>query len=331
MSNFCFGLDIGGTKCAVTFASLEESGGIEILFKKRFETESRPPEAVLERFSEIMRDVLSERKLTYSDITRIGISCGGPLNAADGIILSPPHLPGWDDVHIVEYFEKLTGVPAVLCNDADASALAEWKFGAGRGCRNMVFLTCGTGFGAGLILNGELYSGTMLGSEFGHIRLRRRGPVGFGKQGTTESYCSGAAFGEAGKRAVRRALKNGEKPELLKYAGTADAISAKEICALAKEGDEMCIGLCREFGAYLGEAISILIDLLDPQMIVIAGVYMRAEELIRDSMMETIGYETLTRIGGDVKIVPAQLGENIGDYAALSVAATSVKSLPGRV
>lgn len=319
MGKYYFGLDIGGTKCAVSLAK-SAGDGIDIISKQRFETLSQKPDAVMVRFSDIMEKMLGENGLMYKNICRIGISCGGPLDPNRGVVLSPPHLPGWDDVHIVEYFEKLTGVKTLLCNDADASALAEWKFGAGRGLKNMVFLTCGTGFGAGLILNGALYAGTVLGSEFGHVNLRRKGPVGYGKQGSAEAYCSGAALGEAGKRAVKRAIKNGEKPRLLEKAGGIDAINAKVICNLAKEGDETCLRLCREFGQYLGEAIGILVDLLDPQMIVIAGVYMRDEPLFRDSLLEAVKRDTLKRIGEDVKIVPAALGEKIGDFAALSVA-----------
>ena len=128
------GIDIGGTKCAVVKGQKSENGEIEIIDKIRFETVSYE-----ETFNKIIEAVEA-----LMPCEKIGISCGGPLDEKKGVILSPPNLPGWDEVHITETLEKRFGVPARLCNDANACALAEWKFGAGKGSRNMVFMTFGT-------------------------------------------------------------------------------------------------------------------------------------------------------------------------------------------
>ena len=139
----------------------------------------------------------------------IGISCGGPLDSRRGVIMGPPNLPGWDDVYIVRQIENHYGVQAHLQNDANACAVAEWKFGAGRGKQNVVFMTFGTGLGAGLILDGKLYSGTNDNAgELGHIRLDRFGPVGFGKAGSFEGFCSG-------RRIARFGAVHGGFPALL--------------------------------------------------------------------------------------------------------------------
>ena len=139
------GIDIGGTKCAVV---LGDANG-RISKKIKFATANKD-ETLANIFSAVQEVGLGKR---------IGISCGGPLDEKNGIILSPPNLPGWDDVHIVDILQEKFGVPAKIMNDANACAIAEHRFGAGVGSENMIFLTFGTGLGAGLIINGKLFSG----------------------------------------------------------------------------------------------------------------------------------------------------------------------------
>ena len=176
-------IDIGGTKCAVLSGRLHDDGNLEVAGKLGFITADHPsPGKMLPQLQSGIEEILKKQKLSPQDISAIGISCGGPLNSKTGVVLSPPNLPGWDEVHIVNFFEDKFSIPAALQNDANACALAEWKFGAGRGTRNMVFLTFGTGLGAGLIIEGKLYTGTNDNAgEVGHIRLEEFGPVGYGK------------------------------------------------------------------------------------------------------------------------------------------------------
>ena len=164
------GIDIGGTKCAVV---LGDDTHIEKKIKIATTTCEETVENIVKAVSEI----------GCGDA--IGISCGGPLDFEKGIIMSPPNLVGWNDVHITEMMTDRFCVPAYLCNDANAGALAEWKYGAGKGTKNMIFLTFGTGFGAGIIFDGRLYKGTSgMAGEIVHIRLCDYGPVGYGKQGS---------------------------------------------------------------------------------------------------------------------------------------------------
>ena len=152
------GIDIGGTKCAVVRGN--EEG--KILKKLRFSTRDR---------EETLKEIFDSAEALWSEhVQAIGVSCGGPLNGKTGVILGPPNLPGWDRVPITDMLTERFHVQAKLCNDADACAVAEWKFGAGKGCENLVFLTFGTGIGAGLILNGRLYEGTLgMAGEVGHV------------------------------------------------------------------------------------------------------------------------------------------------------------------
>lgn len=314
---YYIGVDVGGTKCALTLGSAENDG-IKIIVRREFKTKGTPSE-VLEEFLCEIRKVLADTSLLFSDIASIGISCGGPLDAERGIVLSPPNLKGWDDVHITEFFESNTGIPAFLDNDANACAVAEWKFGAAKGKKNVVFLTFGTGLGAGLILDGRLYGGTNGNAgEIGHVRLRRSGPVGFGKTGSAEGFCSGGGIGRMG-RAAAKADKNGAAA-LIGYAGGIENINAKNIAELAREGDAFCCGIYRRCGEMLGETLAILIDLLNPECIILGGVYMRSHDLLDEGMKKVLAREALDISSGVCEILPAGLSESIGDFAALSLA-----------
>lgn len=321
---YFIGLDIGGTKCAVTLGKSE--GDLpEIIKKVKFPTsDCSSPFEVMDRMLEHSNDVLSSVPLSWGDISAIGISCGGPLDSRRGVILSPPNLPGWDNIEIVRFFEESTGVKTYLQNDANASAVAEWKYGAGKGTDNMVFLTFGTGLGAGLILNGRLYCGASdMAGEIGHVRLREEGPVGYGKRGSCEGFCSGAGIRRAGITAVEEELQKGNIPRLYEAADRQlENISAKLIGDLAeKEQDELCLEIYRNCGRKLGETLSIIIDLINPELIVLGGIYMRSSGLLKDELTAVIKKETLAAAGNVCRVVPAGLSEKIGDYAALSVAA----------
>lgn len=316
--SFYIGIDIGGTKCAVTLGE-ERAEGLSIIEKKRFPT-SGSPEEILGRFVEEADGILRKRGMSYRDIRSIGISCGGPLDAARGVVLSPPNLPDWDAIPVTAFFSSRTGIPAFLENDANACAVAEWKYGAGKGKRNMIFLTFGTGLGAGLILDGRLYGGSNGNAgEIGHVRMREGGPIGYGKSGSAEGFCSGAGLAQQGKLAARRDPKAAAR--LLEYAGGEEGISAKNIAELAAMGDRFCIDVYHTCGEMLGEVLAILIDLFNPQAIVLGGVYMRSHELLEGGMKKTLSKEALPMAAEVCEILPAGLGEEIGDYAALALAA----------
>ena len=172
------GFDIGGTKCAVSIG-YEENGELIVTEKKVIPTDlSVSPYTMIDRMCALAEELTDK-------FDAIGISCGGPLSAKRGEILSPPTLPGWDDVKIVEYLEnKYSGCHAYLQNDANACALVEWKYGAGRGSQSMMFFTFGTGLGSGIVIDGKIYDGaSSMAGEAGHIRLAKSGPTGYGKEG----------------------------------------------------------------------------------------------------------------------------------------------------
>lgn len=313
--SYLLGLDIGGTKCAVTLAKNEASIAPVILKKVQFPTESDKPYRVLEEFMKTLDLILTEEKLTYSDVSGIGISCGGPLNSEKGVIMCPPNLPKWDNVAVCDYFSERTGIKCHLQNDANACAVAEWKYGAGKGLKNMVFLTFGTGLGAGLILDGRLYRGTNDNAgEIGHVRLEPNGPIGYGKAGSCEGFCSGGGIAQMGAMALA-SLKKGDA---LYDAcdGKPENASAKLIAQLADKGDAVCIGIYDKCAEKLGMTLSILCDVLDPEAIVLGGIFMRSDHLLTKGIEKVMKNEALI----PCKVLKAGLGEHVGDYAALSVA-----------
>ncbi len=307
------GVDIGGTKCAVTLG--DDSGNI--LSKVKFETTD-----VKNTLNKISEEV---KKL--ENISAVGISCGGPLDSRRGVICSPPNLPGWDNIEICSLLKEVSGVPAFLQNDANACALAEWQYGAGKGCENMIFLTFGTGLGAGLILNGRLYSGTNdMAGEVGHIRLSPFGPVGFGKSGSFEGFCSGGGIKQIGQMLAREKIQMGEKTLYCQSAEELDKISAKTIADAADMGDETAKEAYRICGEKLGEGLSIIIDILNPERIIIGSIFARSQNLLCEGMERVLSKEALAQSLNVCSVLPAALGEQIGDYAALAVAKEGLKN-----
>ena len=304
------GFDIGGTKCAVVLGDKEGN----ILKKLRFETTD---------YQNTLQQLLSSGdELFVEEVVALGVSCGGPLNSKLGMIMSPPNLPGWDNVPIVQILQEHFKRPAFLKNDADACAIAEWKYGAGRGCENVVFLTFGTGMGAGLILGGRLYTGSSdMAGEIGHVRIGEYGPVGYGKCGSFEGFCSGHGIAQIGRALAMEQLQMGSRVSYCQSLEELSGITARSIAACADAGHTDARAVYERCAEKLGLGLSILMDLLNPDAIVIGSVYLRAEHLLRDTVMRVIERETLPLSRNVCKILPAGLGERLGDYAALSVAA----------
>ena len=313
------GVDIGGTKCAVT-VGIPVGEDIEIKDKLSFPTSG--VWETIQKIKDSIRAVLERNGVPESGIQAIGISCGGPLDSRTGIIMSPPNLPGWDSIPIVKILSEEFHAKAAVHNDANACALAEWKFGAGRGSRNMVFMTFGTGLGAGLILDGKLYTGTNDNAgELGHIRLEEYGPVGYGKAGSFEGFCSGGGIRQLAQSLARERLQMGGSVSWCP-GGDLDKITAKTVALAAREGDPLACEIYRISAMQLGKGLSIVIDILNPEVIVIGSIYARNEDIFKPLLEEILRKEALPLANKVCRVVPAALGESIGDYAALSIAAS---------
>lgn len=309
------GVDIGGTKTAV----LVSADPPHVLKRIEFPTlPANGPKPAIDKIKSSLHDMVAEMR--GASLGGIGVSCGSPLDAKRGIIQAPPNLSTWIDVPVVDILGGEFGCPAYLENDANAGALAENRYGAGRGTQNMVFLTMGTGFGAGIIIDGRVYQGANGNAgEIGHVRLTPYGPVGYHKAGSAEGWVSGGGVAQWAALAIEAARKSGEASILFEYPDD-HQVTARDIGNAAAQGDAVAMRIVIHLGEKLGAALAILVDLLNPERIVIGGLAMRLGERLLEPAQKVLKAEALPPSVAVCDIVPAALGESIGDVAALCIA-----------
>lgn len=294
------GFDIGGTKIAVVAGTAVGT----ILERRAYEhTREVGFEPSWKAMTSLADAIIAERGRPVA----IGVSIGGPLDRDRGVILSPPNLAGWSNISLKDRLADRFGVPVYIEHDAKAGAVAEWLFGAARGSRNVVFLTFGTGLGSGLILDGRLYRGTVDGAgEVGHWRMAPRGPVAYGKAGSWEAFSSGGGL-----------------PRLARYLYPERLwptdLTAETLVHLTRAGDPQAAKVVRTSATWLGRGIAYLVDLLDPEVVVLGSLAVRAGDLFLPTARRVVRRECAVR-DRDCRIVAAGLGEQIGDVASLCAA-----------
>jgi glucokinase len=314
MPEIYLGMDVGGTKLAVLVGN--DRG--EVLEKvKRPTLATRGPWPIVDNLVDMAFEVLEKADLTLEDIQAVGVSIGGPLDAAKGIIYSPPNLPGWDAIPLKNVLSVKLERPVYVENDANAGALAEWRFGAGQGSRNMVFLTAGTGMGAGLILDNRLYRGANdLAGEVWKIPLIRKGlddsnPLEF------EYLTAGPGLARLAQNALR---KNPYSKMLELVGGDLEKVTGEIVGKAARLDDPIALQVLNEAGTYLGWGLAVLVDVLNPELFVVGTLGIHLGDLLLEPARKAMR-ETAVRQAAEIaRVVPAKLDENIGDVAALCVA-----------
>ncbi|MFH1746466.1 MAG: ROK family protein [Planctomycetota bacterium] len=313
MEPFILGLDIGGTKTAVVLG--DRSGQIH----QRAEFATCTERGFEATFAELCNCAELLRATAATDGRSAGVisvSIGGPLAIDTGVIHSPPNLPGWDEIPLKTLLEQRFELPVYIEHDGNAGALAEWYFGAARGTQHAIFLTMGTGFGGGLILNGELHRGACdLAGEVGHLRIADSGPMAFGKAGSWEGLCGGAGIAH---------LAAERYPQRWQAADT----TTRQIAELAQAGDADALAVLAEVSEHLGRGLAILLDVLNPEVIVIGSLAVRLGELLLEPARAVVQREALPGAVAACRIVPAELGDRLGDVAALCAA---IRALGGPV
>ena len=319
------GIDIGGTKTAVVLSAEPP----DVLSRTEFPTvPANGPQPAIEQIKSTLRNMLKELDAGGESLAGIGVSCGGPLDSKRGVIQAPPNLSTWIDIPIVQILATEFGCPVCLENDANAGAVAEHRYGAGKGTHNMVFLTMGTGFGAGMILDDRIYGGTNgMAGEIGHVRLTADGPIGYHKAGSAEGWVSGGGLAQWATTAVTKARKSRETSILLDYPQDRQ-ITARDVGLAAEKGDALARSIVTQCGEKLGMALAILVDILNPERIVIGGLAMRLGELLLEPARRTLTAEALQPSVSVCQVVPAALGERIGDVAALCIAMDAASGRP---
>jgi glucokinase len=305
------GVDVGGTKTAVVLSSHPP----DCLGRIEFPTlPEQGPERALQLIIESARSLLAQHGFAEEAIAAIGVSCGSPLDRVQGIILAPPNLSTWVDVPIRQRLAESFHTTCRVENDANAGAVAEHRFGAGVGTEHMIFLTLGTGLGAGIIAAGSLYLGANGDAgEIGHVRLSPTGPVGYHKAGSIEGWSSGGGIAQLAQQTLARS----KRPSSLR--GRAE-LTAREVGQAAHAGDAVARDILRRSGEHLGQALAMLIDVLNPQRIVLGGLAWRMGDYLLAPMRRVMEREALPQTLRACEIVPAALGEKIGDVSALCVA-----------
>ena len=315
MSSNVVGIDIGGTKLATVVA--DKDGNILQKVRKPTESEKGPRHAV-QLLLEMVDEVLDLAKLPREDISGIGVSCGGPLDTKTGIIYSPPNLPGWDALPLKELIESEFHIPTVIENDANASALAEARFGGGRGYDYVLYMTMSTGIGGGIVANGEIYHGANdSAGEVGHQVLLPDGPLcGCGQHGCLEALCSGPAIARRAQAAV---IDQPQTKIVALAEGEIESVRSEHVLQAARDGDALAIALVEETAYYMGWGIANLVNILNPQIVLLGTIAVAAGDLLLDPIRRTVTEMAMQRPVEAVKIMPAELGDSIGDLAAISL------------
>lgn len=313
-------LDIGGTKLA--------AGLVDVTGRVRsFLVAPTPdgPGPALDVLFALGRKAVADAGVDWPEVAAVGIGCGGPLDAEHGVLLSPPHLPGWVDVPVARLAADAFGRPAVLDNDGTAAAEAEHRFGAGAGTSQMVYLTLSTGVGGGAVLNGQVYRGaTGNGAELGHVVVDWQGRAcrGCGGRGCLEAYVSGTSIAERARESLDASgFRRGSGGSLPSSSlSTVDTVTAAEVAAHASAGDPLAARVWRETIDALGTGLTSIVNMLEPELVVLGGGVTRAGDALIAPARAAVRAAAMTPGGRSVRVERAALGDQVGVVGAAAVA-----------
>ena len=309
------GIDLGGTKILVLVADAEG----KVLGEVRVPTlATQGPESVITRMVDAVRSAASEARVETGSIAGAGVSAPGPIDTAEGIITDPPNLPGWHNVPLARILRERLGIPVVLENDANCGAVGEHMFGAGRGYRHMLFVTISTGIGGGIIIDNELYAGASgAAGEVGHIGVSVDGPsCGAGHPGCLEAFASGTAIAAR----ARDMIAAGGLPRTARIAEHDPPLSAKSVQMASEQGEAEATAIITSAGRYLGIGLASLINVFNPQAIVLGGGLTNIGDAILGPAVETARTRSFAQSFMDVRIVEGALGERVAALGAIAVA-----------
>lgn len=316
MGEVVVGIDLGGTNVKTAIVSKAK----EILGRDSRPTHAeRGPAAVMAVMVEGAEAVIENMGIDRSDVLAVGIGAPGPLNWQSGLVFSQPNLPGWDNVPLAEEMTERLRLPCFVDNDANAACYGEYWLGAGQGADTMCALTLGTGVGGGIVVFGELLRGIDgTAAEIGHIKVMRDGRLcGCGAKGCLETY--GSVTGmvrtavegiEAGRETILTAMCGGDL----------GSITGKMLSGGVAQGDEFCKWVMHETGVWLGLGISSLVNLLNPEKVVLCGGMIAAGDALFDPIRETVKANSFEVPGKRAEILPAGLGADSGVIGAAGCA-----------
>lgn len=308
------GFDVGGTKIAVALGT--DSG--KILKSRRIDSAGRAPDLVLSECISVANELLSSCGLSKNDLAAAGLGVPGPMNMQKGTI-SPCNMQGWVDVPIRDYISEKLGVKTYFDNDANAGVLAEWFFGAGRKCKNLIYLTMSTGIGGGIIANGHLIQGASFSAgEMGHIVLDPNGPAcSCGLKGCYEAFCGGKAVALR----MRNELQGQTDHPLVKMAGgKIENLGYPVLIEGVKAQNGYALRIWEEICMRNAQAIGIFANTFNPEMIVLGTIAFHAKNLLLDPIRKQLPQFCWKHMIDAMTITTSALGKNIGEYSGICVA-----------
>jgi glucokinase len=312
MKPYAIGIDVGGTKIAAGLVN--QSGQILHRYTTRAHSEQEPA-FVIEAIVETFEAIIASGSVTLEEIEAVGLGFPGNTNGPEGVVLVCSNLPAWNHVPLRDIVSGRIGLPVVLDNDTNLCAVGEHRYGAGRGARNMVYLTFSTGYGIGIIINDQLYVGhTGTAGELGHIVIDIGGPpCTCGKNGCVMAYACGIGL----SRMAYDKIDAGVETRLSDFA-TPDRrrISGEQIAGAARQGDTVAREILATAGRYGGVGLSMVVQILNPERIVLGGGLTRVGSLLLEPMMAAMREHTQPELWDSVEVVPWQLGDDLGILGA---------------
>jgi glucokinase-like ROK family protein len=316
LHGYVVGVDFGATHLSVLVSDnsariLEEiEVGIDI---------QDGPEACITEANSRVRELLAKTHLEMKDILTIGLGVPGPIVTEEGMVVAPPIMPGWDRYPIRDTLQKLWGCPVSVNNDAELGALGEWASGAGRGERNLVYIKVGTGIGAGLLIDGQIYRGaTGSAGEIGHLTIDENGPMcSCGNQGCLEAIAGGRAIALQAQQAVRR----GERTQMADF-HPIESITARDVAGAARRGDLLAQQILARAGLHIGIAIAGLVNVFNPGMVIIGGGVAQTGDILLEPMRQTVQRRSLPAATRVSRITTAMLGRRSSSMGAVIQALT---------
>ncbi len=297
------GIDMGATHLTILIANF----AAQVLAEKEIPFDiAKDPNDCIPQADQLLRELLASINLDVKSLSAIGVGVPGPTVADAGMVLSPPIMPGWDRFPIRDTLEKLWGCPVSLNNDAELGVLGEWAYGAGRGEENLAYIKVGTGIGAGLFIDGQIYRGaTGSAGEIGHMTIDENGPLcTCGNRGCLEAVAGGKAIAAKAHQAIaqnrRTRLSEIHPPE---------SITALEIAKAAARGDLVAQEILVEAGNQLGIAITSLVNLFNPNIVVVGGGIAQTGDLFLEPIRKAVLKRSLPAAAYAVRITTALLGK----------------------
>ncbi|UCD56846.1 MAG: ROK family protein [Candidatus Hydrogenedentota bacterium] len=317
---YYLGIDIGATRLKTGIVT---RGG-KLVAKEEFETgKITGPAHFLEVSEDMIDRLLKANAIERQHVGGIGVGAPGWVDHFRGIVRELTNVPGWQDVPVAEQLERITGLKSFVDNDANVMAVGELIHGAGRGYRNFVCLTLGTGVGGAIVINGEIYRGASgLAGEIGHMYIDMNGPqCACGARGCLERYVGNRFIvAEALKRLEERSVSARESILLNMADNQLEKMTPKLLAEAAAKGDELALEIWRETGHHLGVALAVLINLLNPECFIIGGGMAKAGAILFDKMHSTMELLAMNQLGRTTSLLQAQLGEDAGIIGAATFA-----------